>query len=90
VANIESKLISDVVKNEVRNQKFRNDLGLNYGQSISYMVMETKIDGATYYCCWSGGVLEGENVKLTEIGRAALETLMALPVGSDNSITYNR
>ena len=83
---IKSKLITGVVGNEVRNQKFRNELGLSYGQQIAYMVMETKVDGAVYYCCWSGGSIEGDDVRLTEVGRAALEVLMALPAGDAESL----
>lgn len=83
---IKSKLITGVIGNEVRNQKFRNELGLSYGQQIAYMVMETKVDGSVYYCCWSGGAVEGEDVRLTEVGRAALEVLMALPAGDTESL----
>lgn len=54
------------------------------------MVMETQVDGIIYYCCWSGGVIEGEEVKLTAIGMAALETLMALPVGYEGPIHFQQ
>ncbi len=87
---IKSKLISGIIGNELRNQKFRKEMGLNYNQKLTYMVMETKVDGVIYYCCWSGGTIEGEDVKLTEVGRAALETLMALPVGNENSIYFQQ
>lgn len=85
---IKSKLISGVVGNEVRNQKFRNQIGLLYSQQLAYMVFETKIDGVAYYCCWSGGVIEGGEPKLTEVGRAALEVLVALPIGNDDTLYF--
>lgn len=87
---IKSKLISGVVGNEVRNQKFRNEIGLAYEQQLSYMVFETKVDDAIYYCCWSGGVIENGEPKLTEIGRAALEVLSALPVGNDDALYFQQ
>ncbi len=87
---IKSKLISGVIGNEVRNQKFRNEIGLSYGQQLAYMVFETKVDGATYYCCWSGGDLEGGEPRLTETGRAALEVLVALPVGDDEALYFQQ
>ena len=42
---IKSKLISGIIGNELRNQKFRKEMGLNYNQKLTYMVMETKVDG---------------------------------------------
>lgn len=85
---IKSKLITGVIGNEVRNQKFRNQIGLSYGQKLVYMVFETKVDGTVYYCCWSGGVIEDGEPKVTEIGQAALEVLMALPVGNDHALYF--
>lgn len=86
--SIKSKLITDVIGNEVRNQKFRKEIGISYGCKISYMVMETKIDDRVYYCCWSGGSIENGDAKLTEVGQAALETLVALPIGKNDTLFF--
>ena len=83
---IKSKLIKGVVGNEVTDQNFRHRFGLTSHQKLSYMVMETKVDGIIYYCCCSGGEIDNNDINLTEFGQAALEVLMALPVGNNDEI----
>ena len=87
---IKSKLISGIVGNEIANQKFRNAAGIKHDADICYMVFETKIGKDIYYCCWSGGSLNSDNsdVSLTEIGKAAFDVLMALPVGNNDQIIF--
>ena len=83
---IKSRLITGVVGNEVTNQNFRHRFGLSSHQELAYTVMETKVDGVIYYCCCSGGEIDNNHINLTEFGHAALEVLMALPVGNNDEI----
>jgi hypothetical protein len=86
MADFKSQLISGVTASAVTNQRFKKELGLGSRQQISYMVLRAKLDGKTYYCCWSGGCIEDGEVKFTEVGSAALETLVSLPVGKDDAL----
>jgi len=86
MSDFKSQLISGVTASQVTNQRFKKSIGLESRQAVAYMVLRVKLDGKTYYCCWSGGSVENGDVKLTEVGRAALETLSALPVGKDDTL----
>ncbi len=84
--DIQSKMITGVSASEITNRRITSDIGLQPGQKVTYTVMKVKLDHKTYYCCLSGGKFENGEALLTEIGRAALETLLALPVGIDTSV----
>lgn len=58
------------------------------GTSINLMVFETSFKDKKIYTCWSGGVIENGEPKLTLIGRAALEALMNLPLGSNEQLVF--
>lgn len=55
--------------------------GIPPGTSINLMVFESSFKGKKVYCCWSGGVIEDGEPKLTLVGNAALEALVDLPLG---------
>ena len=88
--DFKSQLISGVTASEVTNQRFRRDVGLSAQQQPMYMVLRVKLDGKTYYCCWSGGQVVDGDVQLTEVGRAALETLTALPLGNNDTLVMQQ
>lgn len=62
--------------------------GVPADTSISLMVFETSFKGKKIYNCWSGGVIENGKPKLTLIGRAALEALVNLPLGSNDLLVF--
>jgi hypothetical protein len=83
---MKSKMITGVSASELTNRRITNRAGFYPGQRLAYMVMKVRLDSKTYYCCLSGGKLENGEASLTEVGLAALETLLALPVGNDSEI----
>jgi hypothetical protein len=85
-SKIQSKMITGVSASEITNRRLTNKTGLQPGQKLAYMVMKVKLDHKTYYCCLSGGELKDGAAHFTEIGKAALETLLALPVGNDDEL----
>jgi len=90
MTQFESKLITGVTASEVTNRRLGKEVSLEARQQIQYMVLKTKLDGKTYYCCWSGGELVEGDVRLTEVGRAALETLANLPVGGNQTLVMQQ
>lgn len=87
--NIKSKMITGVSASEITNRRIIRDSQIDFlkpGTRIAYMVMKVKFDNKTYYCCLSGGVIKEGEPKFTQIGMAAFETLMALPVGNDSDV----
>ncbi len=90
MVDFKSQLITGVTASEVTNQRFKKQIGLSSQQQPMYVVLRVKLDGKTYYCCWSGGCVEDGDVKLTEVGQAALETLAALPVGSNETLVMQQ
>jgi hypothetical protein len=88
MSDIKSKLISGVSASEITNRRFQKQAGIAPGTKIAYMVLKVKLDSKTYYCCLSGGKLDSGEVLLTDVGRAALETLLGLPVGNDEDIVF--
>jgi hypothetical protein len=62
--------------------------GIPAGTSISLMVFETSFKDKKIYTCWSGSAIENGEPKLTLIGRAALEALMNLPLGSNEQLAF--
>lgn len=90
MGQLESKLITGVTASDVTNRRLGKEIGLQARQQLAYMVFETKLDGKTYYCCWSGGALIDGDVHLTQVGRAAMETLDGLPVGDNNTLVMQQ
>jgi len=86
--NIRSKLITGISASDSTNQQvaFENNKKLQPGQKINYTVLVTTLDKKQYYCCLAGGVMEDSGVKLTRVGKAAVEVLMALPVGDSERL----
>jgi len=86
VTKFESKLINGFSASEVTNLRLKKEMGITSNAMAQYMVYKTKLDGKTYYCCWSGGRLVDGDASLTQVGQAALETLISLPVGNETLV----
>jgi hypothetical protein len=56
--------------------------------SINLMVFETSFKDKKVYTCWSGGAIQDGEPKLTLVGRAALEALINLPLGSNDKLIF--
>lgn len=86
MSEIKSKMITGISASEITNRRIVRDAGLTMlkvGTKIAYTVMKSKLDNKTYYCCLSGGSIVNGEPNFTQIGLAAFETLMALPVGNE-------
>jgi hypothetical protein len=62
--------------------------GVPPDKSINLMVFETSFKDKKIYTCWSGGLIENGEPKLTLIGRAALEALVNLPIGNNELLVF--
>ena len=49
------------------------------------MVFEVEYDRKKYYCCWAGGVIEGNASFFPLVGQAAFEALANLLLGRNDS-----
>lgn len=57
------------------------ETGFHEGRGTAqFMVFQTVVDGKTYYCCHSGGKVIDGQVMLTNVGLAALDALIHLPL----------
>ena len=86
MTTIESTLIIGTPATSPGAEQTRIGLDLPDDTQIGYMVMETRVDGVAYYCCWSGGYLSEEGPMLSEVGQGAIRALTALPLGSNKSL----
>ena len=68
--------------------ELQQKMGLPAGRPISLMVFETSFKDKKVYTCWSGGALQNGAPMLTLVGRAALEALINLPLGSNEKLIF--
>lgn len=83
MSRIESKLIIGSTASDEANERVKGhirDSGQGTDGTPHYMVFETRVDGKVYYCCHSGGKVEDGEIMLTDVGQAALESMMSLPL----------
>jgi len=88
---IESKLITDYDGAGEINEEIREQIGAPKDAQLAFMVFETTLDEEVYYTCLSGGEMkegaitmdgiDSPDPSFTEVGAAALKTLINLPVG---------
>jgi hypothetical protein len=52
-------------------------------QELVYSVFEASVDGRPVLCCWAGGEVSEDDVRLTPVGAAALDAMMRLPACMD-------
>lgn len=55
---------------------------------INFSVFEASVDGKVVYCCWSGGYIKDNAPHLTPVGRGALEALISMPLGQNETIVF--
>lgn len=72
---IQSELVVPSTASPESNAEVLHLLGVEEDVAPQYMVFRTQYEDKTFWCCWSGGVIEGEHVSLTPVGVAALEAL---------------
>lgn len=60
------------------------------GQPMGFFVFELDYNGRIFYCSWSGGELTEEGVRLSLVGKAAMECLKNLPMGSDDLFVFQQ
>ncbi len=85
---IKTKLIEGTKPEIETMSEIQKTMQLPSSAKINLMVFEIIYDQKKFYCCWSGGILQNGEPKLTLIGKAALEALMNLPIGNNESITF--
>lgn len=61
----------------------QSEMGQPANASMQFMVYQVEYDRKKYYCCWSGGEIKNGEPHMTLIGRAAIEALINLPLGSN-------
>ena len=86
--SLSSKLIQGTKPEAETISEIQAAMGIPAGRSINLMVFETTFKDKKVYCCWSGGEIVNEKPRLTLIGRAALEALINLPLGSSETLIF--
>ncbi|WP_455233182.1 hypothetical protein [Geopseudomonas aromaticivorans] len=64
----------------------QEQMGLQPGMSMQFMVYQVEFDRKKYYCCWSGGEIKGGEPLMTLVGQAAMEALVNLPLGNNDAL----
>ncbi len=62
--------------------------GIPVDVSMNFMVFEVDYDRKKYYCCWSGGELKDGQPYFTPVGKAAMEALVNLPMGNQDTLIF--
>ena len=83
-----SRLIDGTKPEAATLLELQQTMNIPADKSISLMVFETSFKEKKIYCCWSGGFIESGEPKLTLVGRAALEALMNLPLGNNDTLVF--
>jgi hypothetical protein len=83
---LETKLIEGAKPKPESLQKIKDEMQLPEGKAINLMVFVVNYDNKRYYCCWSGGEIRNGKPYLTPIGQAAMEALLELPFGRNETI----
>ncbi|MDK2594371.1 hypothetical protein [Pseudoalteromonas obscura] len=83
---IETKLIEGAISNPDTEAELRKTMGIDIDVAINPMVFEVNYNNKKYYCCWSGGSIVNNEPAFTLLGQAALEGLINLPLGNNDSI----
>lgn len=61
---------------------------LRAAEKINFSVFESTVDGKVVYCCWSGGYIKDNHPHLTDVGRGAIEALLSMPLGQNETIAF--
>lgn len=88
----ESKLILGAKPAPEMLADMQRKLGVDANVLPQFMVYQVTLDNRTHYCCWSGGKIVGDDVQLTDIGLAALESLSYLPraLGETRALVFQQ
>ena len=84
--SLESKLIQGCKPEPETLTEIQRVSSLPTDKSLNFMVFETSFKNKKVYCCWSGGELVDGQPSLTLVGKAALESLINLPFGNDDTL----
>lgn len=83
---LKSRLIVGTKPSAESLQRVKDMMKVPDNVSISLMVFEVTYNNKTYYCCWSGGEIRNGTPYLSALGQATMEALVALPMGSNDSL----
>lgn len=83
-----TKLIEETKPEADTLLELQQKMGLPADTSISLMVFETSFKDKKVYTCWSGGAIQDGEPRLTLVGKAALEALVNLPLGSNDKLIF--
>lgn len=84
MAIIKSYLIENAAATVGIEYKLKQDLGLPMYTKPRFTVFKTYVDKKIVYVAWCGGETRNGEIYFTPIGRAALDVLSALPIGSND------
>ncbi|GLQ95252.1 hypothetical protein [Dyella acidisoli] len=84
--SLSSKLIGGTKPEPETIAEIQSVMGVPEGRPIALMVLEVTFKTKKIYCCLSGGYVQDGEPHLTLIGRAALEALINLPMGDQQSL----
>lgn len=85
---IKSYLIDNIEASLQSDYEIKKDGGLPMDSKPRYLVLKTYLGSKFVYCCLSGGVLVEGEVKLTQVGKAALEALCNITSSSKEVILF--
>jgi len=86
--SLSTKLIEGTKPEAETLAELQKKMSLPAGKSITLMVFETSFKDKKVYCCWSGGAIKDGEPQLTLVGKAALEALVNLPLGSTEALIF--
>ena len=85
---IETKFIEGTKPEPETLLELQKSTGLPTDKSIMLSVFEMSHKGKVVYCCWAGGALDNGQPRLTLVGKAAVEALINLPLGSNAALIF--
>lgn len=86
--SLTSKLIQGTKPEASTIAEIQQATGLPTDRQIALMVFETSFKDKKIYTCLSGGSIENGEPRLTLIGKAALESLVNLPMGDSSTVIF--
>lgn len=68
--------------------ELQQSMGIAPHISIMMCVFEVTLQDKKVYACWSGGLVQDGQPMLNLVGRAALEALINLPLGTNDNLIF--
>jgi hypothetical protein len=82
MTSLKSQIITGAKPDPETIAMVQDKMGIDKDVSMEFMVFSVQCDGKTVYCCWSTGKIEDNETYFSLIGKASLEALINLPLGS--------